>query len=81
MPGYEHSTWYGLLAQAGVPRTIIDKLNKATVAMLKTPEIRQRYVSQGLDPIPSTSAHYAAYLRTETEKWTKVVRAAKVLLE
>ena len=81
VPGYEYSTWYGLLAPAGVPRTIIDQINKATVAVLKTPEIQQRYMSQGLDPIPSTSAHHAAYLRTETEKWTKVVRAAKVLLE
>lgn len=81
VPGYEYSTWYGLLAPAGVPRTIIDQLNKATVAALKTPEIQQRYVTQGLDPIPSTSAHYAAYLRTETEKWTKTVRAAKVLLQ
>ena len=81
VPGYEYSTWYGLVAPAGVPRTIIDQLNKATVAVLKTPEIQQRYESQGLDPIPSTSAHYAAYLRSETEKWTKVVRAAKIPLQ
>jgi tripartite-type tricarboxylate transporter receptor subunit TctC len=78
VPGYEYSTWYGLVAPAGVPRTIIDRLNKATVAVLNTPEIQQRFVSQGLDLIPSTSAHYAAYLKSETEKWTKVVRAAGI---
>jgi tripartite-type tricarboxylate transporter receptor subunit TctC len=81
VPDYEYSTWYGLVAPAGVPRTIIDRLNKATVAVLNTPEIRQIYLSQGLDPNPSTSAHYAAYLRSETEKWTKAVRAAKIQLE
>jgi len=78
VPGYEFSIWYGLLAPAGVPRTIIDQLNKATVAVLNTPEIQQRFVSQGLDLIPSTSAHYAAYLKSETEKWTKVIKAANI---
>jgi len=52
VPGYEYSTWYGLVAPAGVPRWIIDKLNKATVASLNTPEIRKRYEFQGLEPIP-----------------------------
>jgi len=78
VPGYEYSTWYGLLAPAGVQRAIVDRLNKATGAALKTPDLRQRLLSQGLDPIPSTSDHYAAYLGSETEKWTKVVRAAKI---
>jgi tripartite-type tricarboxylate transporter receptor subunit TctC len=81
VPGYEYSTWYGLVAPAGVPRTIIERLNKATVAVLNIPETRQIYVSQGLDPIPSTVAHYAAYLRSETEKWTKAARAAKIQLQ
>jgi tripartite-type tricarboxylate transporter receptor subunit TctC len=80
-PGYEYSTWYGLIAPAGVPRTIIGKLNKAAVAVLETPEVQKLYASQGLDPIPSTSAHYAAHLKSETEKWTKVVRAANILLQ
>lgn len=79
--GYEYGTWYGLVAPAGVPRRIIDQLNQATVAVLRTPEVQKQYLSQGLDPIPSTSAHYAAHLRAETEKWTKVVREAKVQIQ
>jgi tripartite-type tricarboxylate transporter receptor subunit TctC len=78
VPGYEYSTWYGLLSPAGVPRAIVNRLNKETVAALNDPEIRQRYISQGVDPIPSTAAHYAAYLKSETEKWSKVMRAAKI---
>ena len=81
VPGYEYSTWYGLVAPAGVPRAIIDRLNKATVAVLNAPETRKIYESQGLDPIPSTADHYAAYLKSETEKWTKAVRAAKIELQ
>jgi tripartite-type tricarboxylate transporter receptor subunit TctC len=78
VPGYEYSTWYGLLAPARVPRAILDRLNKETVAALNDPEIRQRYLSQGVDPIPSTAAHYAAYLKSETAKWSKVIVAAKI---
>jgi tripartite-type tricarboxylate transporter receptor subunit TctC len=81
VPGYEYSTWYGLLSPARVPRAISNRLNKETVAALNDPEVRRRYLSQGVEPIPSTSAHYAAYLKAETEKWTKVVRAAKIPLQ
>jgi tripartite-type tricarboxylate transporter receptor subunit TctC len=78
LPGYEYSTWYGLLAPAGTPRAITDRLNQTTVAVLNTPDYRQRLLAQGLDPVSSTAAHYSAYLKSETEKWTKVVRAAKI---
>jgi tripartite-type tricarboxylate transporter receptor subunit TctC len=78
VPGYEYSTWYGLLAPARVPRGILNRLNKETVAALNDPEVRQRYLSQGVDPIPSTAAHFAAYIKSETEKWSKVIVAAKI---
>jgi tripartite-type tricarboxylate transporter receptor subunit TctC len=79
--GYQYSTWYGLLAPAGTPRAIIGRLNKATVGALNSPATRQKFLAQGVDPIPSTSAEYAAYLKSETEKWAKVVRAAKIPLQ
>jgi len=78
VPGYEYSTWYGLLAPAGTPRAIVDKLNQATVGVLNSQKAREQYVSQGLTPIPSNSAQFSAYLRSEIEKWTKVVRAANI---
>jgi tripartite-type tricarboxylate transporter receptor subunit TctC len=78
VPGYEYSTWYGLLAPAGTPRTIVDKLNKATVGVLNSPKTREQYVSQGLTPTPSTPAEFSAYLRSEIEKWSKVIRAANI---
>jgi tripartite-type tricarboxylate transporter receptor subunit TctC len=81
VPGYEYSTWYGLLAPARVPRAILNRLNKETVAALNDPDIRKRYLAQGVDPIPSSAAHYAAYLKSETEKWSRVIVAAKIPLQ
>jgi tripartite-type tricarboxylate transporter receptor subunit TctC len=80
-PGYEYSTWYGFLAPAGTPRAIVEKLNKAAVTALRSERTRERYVAQGMDPIPSTPAEYATYLKSEIAKWTKVVRAAKLPLQ
>lgn len=77
-PGYEYNTWYGLLVPAGTPRAIVQKLNKTAVAVLNSDKTRQRYFAQGVDAIPSTSEQYVAHLRSEIEKWGKVVRAAKI---
>jgi len=73
--GYDYSTWYGLLAPAGTPRTVIDTLNAATHKVLRRDDIRQRLEQQGVDPIMNSPAEFAAYLRSETEKWGKVVKA------
>jgi tripartite-type tricarboxylate transporter receptor subunit TctC len=81
IPDYEYATWYGLVAPAGVPAAIIGRINRATVKVLNTPAIQRMYVVQGLDPTPSTSTRYAAYLKSETDKWTGVVRAANVELQ
>ncbi|HXF65229.1 MAG TPA: tripartite tricarboxylate transporter substrate binding protein [Burkholderiales bacterium] len=80
-PGYVYSTWYGLLAPAGTPRAIVQKLNRQAVAVLDSTKTRERYLSQGMDPLPSTPERYAAHLKSEIEKWTKVVRAAGIPLQ
>ena len=78
VPGYEYSTWYGLLAPAGVPRSIIATLSKATLTVLNTPEVRERYVSQGMDVVPTSPAEFDKLIRSEIAKWTQVVKAAKI---
>jgi tripartite-type tricarboxylate transporter receptor subunit TctC len=78
VPGYEYSTWYGLAAPAGTPRAIVEKLNRTTAEVLASPKTAERYVGQGLTPLPSTPARFGAHLKSETEKWTKVVREAKI---
>jgi tripartite-type tricarboxylate transporter receptor subunit TctC len=81
LPGYEYTTWYGLLARAGTPQSIVDKLNRATVALLDNADVRQRYIAQGMDPLPSTIDAFAAKLSSETDKWTKVIRATGARVE
>jgi tripartite-type tricarboxylate transporter receptor subunit TctC len=81
VPGYEYSTRYGMLVPARTPRAIVEKLNRATAGVLNSQEAKQKLLAQGIDSMPSTSAEYAAYLKSETEKWTRVVRAANIPLQ
>ncbi len=78
VPGFEYSTWYGVLTPAATPKPVVEKLNKAIVTTLNTREMQQRYAAQGMDPRPTTTAEFAALLKSETVKWAKVVREAKI---
>jgi tripartite-type tricarboxylate transporter receptor subunit TctC len=77
VPGYEYTT-YGLLAPAGAAAHRRAAQQAPRRPRWRTPEIQQRFVSQGLDPRPSTPADYAALFKSEVEKWTRVVREAKI---
>jgi len=78
VPGFEYNTWYGLLAPAGTPRKVITKLNAASRRVLASNAIKQRYEGLGIEPLGDTPAEFSAYLKAETEKWGKVVRAAGI---
>ena len=74
LPGFDANTWYGLLAPAKTPRPIVDKLNAEIVKILHTPEMREYLVNQGLDPAPTRPEEFSAYIRSEVNKWGRVVR-------
>jgi len=76
VPGYEASSWYGLLAPAGTPRAIIARLNAETVQVLRMDDVRERLVGQGLDPVGDTPQEFAAKIREEILKWGRVVQAS-----
>ena len=76
--GYEAGTWYGFLVPAGTPKAIVTRLHAESVKLLKLPDVRERLDAAGFDAIGSSSAEFSAYLRTEIDKWRKVVRAAGV---
>jgi tripartite-type tricarboxylate transporter receptor subunit TctC len=78
VPGFEYATWYGVLAPAGTPKPIIDKLNKAIVGVLNTPAVKERYTKQGVAVRPTTPAEFAKHFKIETQKWANVVREAKI---
>jgi tripartite-type tricarboxylate transporter receptor subunit TctC len=75
-PEFEASSWFGLLGPAELPREIVLKLRAEVVRALKIPEIRSKLVAQGADPVASTPEEFADYLRSETMKWAKVVKAS-----
>jgi tripartite-type tricarboxylate transporter receptor subunit TctC len=74
VPGYESGLWYALLATAGTPRAIIDRLNRETIAVLNTPEYSKVLSEQGIEAVGSTPEELTQYMRRELDKWAKVVK-------
>ncbi|MBM3374146.1 MAG: tripartite tricarboxylate transporter substrate binding protein, partial [Betaproteobacteria bacterium] len=78
--GYDAATWYGLLAPAGTPKAIVDRLHGDTVKILAGPT-RQRLEAQGFEPDGGTPAAFAAYIQSEIVKWAKVIKDAGIPAE
>jgi tripartite-type tricarboxylate transporter receptor subunit TctC len=78
LPGYEAVQWFGLLAPAATPREIVSRLHTETVRALQSAEVKNRLSADGADPVGSTPEEFAAFLRSETAKWAKVVKQAGI---
>jgi tripartite-type tricarboxylate transporter receptor subunit TctC len=78
IPDFEYAAWYGMFAPTGTPRTIIDKVYKATLGALELPLVKRLYVEQGLNAKPTTPAQFAEYMASEKKKWASVVRRANI---
>ncbi len=75
VPGYEFQAWFGVVAPAGTPRAIVERLNQDLRRVIAMPEIRDRMINQGgLEPIGSTAESFAALIPGEIERWGKLVR-------
>ena len=81
LKGYEASTWYGVLAPARTPRPIVTKLYGEIVKILGVAETRDKLLLQGFEPVGGTPAEFGAYIKSEIEKWGKVVKAAGIRAE
>jgi len=81
VPGYEAGAWQGLLVPTGTRREIISRLHAESSKVLKLPEVKERMDAAGLTPIGSTPEDFGAYLRSEIEKWGKVVRSVGMRVE
>ena len=81
VPGFESLSWYGLWAPAGTPRDIMLKLQQETAKALATPELKAIWASQGAEPGGEPAEQFAKLVRSEVEKWGKVVRQNKVVVD
>ena len=81
LDGFEVSAWYGMLVPVNTPRPVIDKINRATVEALKNKEIAERLSQQGAEPVGSTPEAFGKFMRSETEKWAKVVKISGMKAE
>jgi tripartite-type tricarboxylate transporter receptor subunit TctC len=77
-PGYEAVPWFGLMAPAGTPQPIIDKLHRETVKGLAMPDVRRSLGNQGLDVIGGMPAELADTIKTELVYWAKVIKEAGI---
>jgi len=81
LPGFDATLTYGLLAPAGTPRSIVDRLNKELRAALASDDVRQRIILEGGEPEPTTPEEHAAIIDREETKWSAAIREAGVKLE
>jgi tripartite-type tricarboxylate transporter receptor subunit TctC len=78
VPGYEHSSWVGLLAPAKTPRAIVNRLTAEAVKAAEAPDTKPYLLKFGMEPVGSSSAEFAKLIKTEIAKWQKVVKAAGI---
>ena len=81
VPGYEVIVWLGLLAPAGTPADVVQKINADVATVLKLPAVRERFASMGLEPAHSSPAEFRRLLESEIDKYATVIRAAKLRIE
>lgn len=78
LKGYTATNWYGLIAPAGTPKAVIDRLNQAIVTALNSPEVVGKLDARGIDASPGSAAEYAKFIRDETKKWVPIIRKAHI---
>ncbi len=81
VPGYQMMSWYGLFTTAGTPASIINRLSAQVAAMLKRPDMNDKFVGLGMEPEASTPQAFSANIKEEKAKWAKVIQLARVPLQ
>ena len=81
LPGYEASTWQGLLFPAGTPSAVVQRLQKETAAVLALDAVRKRLSDFGYEPVATEPAAFSAFIKAEVAKWAKVIKSAGIRLE
>ena len=78
VPGYEANNWWGLVAPTGTPQTVIARLDKEMATVSASPETKKRLESEGAEPAHKSASEFGGFIKTEMNKWAKVVKAAGI---
>ena len=81
LPGYEVTQWYGVLAPAGTPRDVLERLHKEIVRAVANPKVAEQFANLDTDAVSNTPEAFLALIKSEMDKWTKVTRVAKIVAE
>jgi tripartite-type tricarboxylate transporter receptor subunit TctC len=81
LPGYEFEGWFGVFAPAKTPRPVVEQISKEIARVVDLPDIKKQFVNQGEEGRPSTPEEFAQFVRTEMEKYTKLVKLAGIKIE
>jgi tripartite-type tricarboxylate transporter receptor subunit TctC len=81
LKGFEANNWYGIVVPAKTSRAIVMRLNKDVTTALNTPDVKEVLFKQGLDVAPESPEAFGAYIKSETAKWAKVVKASGLKAE
>jgi tripartite-type tricarboxylate transporter receptor subunit TctC len=74
LPGYDATSWYGIMAPAGTPTAIVQRINQELTKILQQPDVRARYASLGVDPVIASPEQFGQYINSEQAKWADVIR-------
>lgn len=78
LPGFEANNWNGIFLPAGTPRELVVRINKDIVGALNSPDLKETLFKRGLDAAPETPEAFASYIKSEYDKWAKVIKAAGI---
>ena len=81
VPGYEVAGWYGMLAPAGTPPAIVNKLNRELVRIVHLPDVTEKMAADGSEPVGTSPAEFATHIKTEVEKWRDLIRKTGIKTE
>jgi tripartite-type tricarboxylate transporter receptor subunit TctC len=81
LPKYEANNWNGVVVPAGTPRAVVERLQREIAAVLKEPPVLERLANSALDPVGDTPSEFARYLKSEGEKWGRLVKKAGIKAE
>lgn len=81
LPGFEAGVWYGIMGPSGLPPEIVTRLHQELTRIVRLPDVRERLVVEGVEPVGNTPAEFAAYLKTEMAKYAAIAQKARIRAE